>query len=115
MNPVDAMKQALEALKGHEHAELCHTLRLAIEQAEKQEPVAWLAESENYREAITTNEDHAQKIAAGHNASIRPLYTAPPQRRPLTEEEIMKACGASGDSTPVVLLARAIERKHDIK
>jgi hypothetical protein len=43
---IEAMKQALEALDGlsepYDVLKAQHALRTAIEQAEKQEPVAWL-------------------------------------------------------------------------
>ena len=41
-------------------------------------------------------------------------YTAPPQRKPLTEEEAAKACGASGNLGPLMQIVRAVERAHGI-
>ena len=41
-----------------------------------------------------------------------PVYTAPPQRKPLTEEEIGRICDAHWSLRQ---LARAIERAHGIK
>ena len=42
------------------------------------------------------------------------LYTAPPQRKPLTDEEIWEALGGI-DCTRPMLIARAIESAHGIK
>ena len=85
---IDAMKQALEALepyarqvveKGDDYEiakcdpkvdTAITALRLAIEQAERQEPVAWWHEMDG---VVDLN-------VSGHGV---PLYTAPPQRQPL--------------------------------
>jgi hypothetical protein len=92
---IEAMKQWLEALEGlvdlaHEAGFPCDraeaaitSLRQAIEQAEKQEPVAWFEESPlgEWFLAYTFNP----------NAKTEPLYTTPqPQREwvGLTDEEI---------------------------
>ena len=42
------------------------------------------------------------------------LYTTPPQRKPLTDEEIWEALGGI-DCTRPMLIARAIEAAHGIK
>jgi ABC-type branched-subunit amino acid transport system substrate-binding protein len=71
---------------------------------------------------------HKTKAAAeAWGAEPQPLYTAPPQRKPLTEEEIkplvqraMKYYGYAPEkygltaSAGFVVLARAIERAHGI-
>ncbi len=86
MNHIDTMKQALEALEngGHMTYEgLCKAkaasdaLRLAIEQAEKQEPVAWLYPA--------TGQTFNSEPPPSLKAQCRPLYTAPPQRQPEQE------------------------------
>ena len=43
-----------------------------------------------------------------------PLYTTPPQRKPLTDEEIWEVLGGI-DCTRPMLIARAIEAAHGIK
>jgi hypothetical protein len=85
---IDAMKQALEYLDSPSSKlwpagtqyNIITALRLAIEQAERQEPVAWL-----YRDAWGTLK--LSQIMPPPVGSF-PVYTAPPQRQPLTEQEI---------------------------
>ncbi len=50
-----------------------------------------------------------------HDSDVFPLFTAPPQRKPLTEEEIGIICASLGFAqiSPVEV-ARAIERAHGI-
>ena len=43
-----------------------------------------------------------------------PLYTTPPQRKPLTDEEIKAVCAETWSYDPYVI-ARAIEAAHGIK
>lgn len=81
---IEAMKQALEAWDAYDGGTLDHpmsdameALRVAIEQAEKQEPVAWM-----WSDGTTTSDpDRA-------DGAWTPLYTAPRQWVGLTEEEI---------------------------
>ncbi len=80
---VEAMKQALEALDldyasssqewDRRRIAAIAALRLAIEQAERQEPVAWQGVHD-------TTDLYWRKPVQG---DVRPLYTAPPQRQPL--------------------------------
>jgi hypothetical protein len=172
---IDAMKQALEALeaaknnhgvmllsdppqeawKFHRVSERCSTaitaLRQAIEQAEKQEPVAWegsegweslaweLCADENGEEACTEliweggpipepwgdrwmkYEYEAKRLIA-----LVQKHTSPPQRLPLTDEQIQYAFRTNsvmvddGNAYMVagkraVNIARAIEAAHGIK
>jgi hypothetical protein len=125
---ITAMKMALEALElslpervgksaetyvqeRRAHSQAITALRQAVEQAdmpkigcvnhdcdkckaaEKQEPVAWFSPSGNlYRTRY-----HA--VANGEQA-VAPLYTTPPKRKPLTDEEIeakFKKCGGKWD------------------
>ncbi len=93
---IDAMKQALDALEyiytetTEEEDKLIHAaitaLRLAIEQAERQEPVAWLWQhSETGRTRIVMPDS---VITADANwIVVGPLYlgAAPPQRQPRIE------------------------------
>lgn len=143
---LDTMKQALEALEksvstcfdryAHEQVmsrpehfinQTITALRLAIEQAEKQKPVAWTRKSELAR---------AKNLPAGYACAFWgqridrwveknqepadvPLYTAPPQRQPLTEGEILdlwKQVYEPGHQLHVLAnaITRAIERKHGI-
>lgn len=150
---IDTLKQALEALtriwedglenfpeSAHDNA--IDALRLAIEQAErlekeptkifgpgleemlnsagfykaeKVEPVAWANINKHGDITHTSNKRTAW--------AKTPLYTAPPQRDPLTEEEFDKIenrvyCRTREKGKPLGVyvreLCRAIERKHGI-
>lgn len=129
---IEAMKQALEALESTGLAwpqvkQSIAALCLAIEQAEKQEPtvkeslqvepVAWMVYTQDGQSAYVTDIPNIQK-----NQRALPLYTTPPQRQPLTDEEIREiakgyALGLAfpydGPTTPE-MFARAIERAHGI-
>jgi hypothetical protein len=100
---IEAMKQAIEALETTSsyatagwvekaHREAITSLRQAIADFEKQEPVAWMDKS-----GIT----HKHK----HFEDMTPLYTHPqPKREPLTDEY-----------HDLLALCRAIEAAHGIK
>jgi hypothetical protein len=118
---LDAMKQALEALETNHYAvadaarhldvmahnDAIDALRLAIEQAEKQEPVAWQwLNTAHFRKKLPKDAERGAWNA---------LYIAPPQRYPLTEEEIARACLPLGAAMlSFTEVARAIERAHGI-
>jgi hypothetical protein len=122
---IEAMKQALAALEvacgGRCNAEYnpcqqqeaAQALRTAISEAEKQEPVAWLFQHE---ETGLTECVDVQQVERGFEKNnprwqkIGPFYAAPPQRQPLTDEEITKMWPRES----LVAFARAIERKHGI-
>ncbi len=128
---IDAMKQALEDICG---ARLCEVnsmssrnemlrlmdsaaaaLRLAIEQAEKQEPVAWITEWNGKLSSGTVLDYKPHR--RGPSAKHIPLYTAPPQRQPLTDEEIIEHFKARVDTGSLLSLADGVgfaERKHGI-
>ena len=82
-----------------------------------QEPVAWLVYTEGGTSAYVT--DNPNDLVGAYRALA--LYTAPPQRKPLTKEEIMRAFYAA-KKTPmsirhglsVVEAARIVERAHGI-
>ena len=87
------------------------------------EPVAWgVFEGENLHDFYTLRED-AEKMAGykGSHATVMPLYTAPPQRKPLTEEEIDQITRDRWGTQLLGVMvrlhheyARAIERAHGI-
>jgi hypothetical protein len=97
---IEAMKLALEALEpvstygrvGSKDTDTAKaqqaitTLRRAIEQAQKQEPVAWLSKGGN---GIWFHEPDASLNAT-------PLYTSPPPRQPLTEEQWQEIAALTG-------------------
>jgi hypothetical protein len=129
---IEAMKLALEALElvdgyvmgKHEAME---ALRDAIEQAEKQEPVAWFTEDHREDKSATTYSKKMSERWKEKGWPVTPLYTAPPQRswQGLTDEEIKTAWSqlwydlnngkfaASDDPSrhTTVMFARAIEAK----
>jgi hypothetical protein len=110
---IDAIKAVVDLIEmggvvGQEDIVKC--LRSAIEQAERQEPVATVT-SETGAD-VTMSWWHEPALPVGTK-----LYTAPPQRQPLTDEEIADI--AFGFSALEILhddyaFARAIERKHGI-
>jgi len=114
---IEAMKQALAkfehlweiGIDAEYKVELLpeiQALRQAIEQAEKQEPVAWMVRDQvdgcRYPSAL-------KNPASSINGESKPLYTAPPSKQwiGLTDDEIAlydKRLSGSG-------VARAIEAK----
>ena len=127
---IEVMKQALEALENpFRSAELKKTLnaaaalRQAIEQAEKQEPVAWI-EHERSGTGVTHLHFNRRKPTLRDevlNPVWTPLYTAPPRKEwvGLTDEELSKIYNDlytqyTRDDVNIadfILIARAIEAK----
>jgi hypothetical protein len=132
---LDVMKQALAALEDYEPNEahkVAVALRAAIEQApwvksyaggkpnytvpeEKQEPVAYM----NQNGVI----HHADYEWLGAGNILTPLYTHPPQHKPLTDEHVLligdrlweAGHTISIPSASILWVARAIEAAHGIK
>jgi hypothetical protein len=95
--------------------EAATALRLAIEQAEKQEPMAWM-ENESF---VDSDNLWDVRVTFNQDGSGIPLYTAPPQRQPLTEEEMLEILVGIDAETKrlppgMKAFARAIERAHGI-
>lgn len=85
-------------------------------QRHEQEPVAWYyagSATEPQSVALDVDLDAAQK------ANCHPLYTAPPQRKPLSEDCIRALCDSVPDydisTCDLIKFARAIEAAHGIK
>ena len=134
------VEQALEALEQSEttvpyegfgmarreaerkHQAAITALRAALaQQAEPVEPVAWVR-LEAWKSGKYWPDDCFTALPA---EGLTPVYTPPPQRKPLTEEEIAaewqkasecasKSEGAVTTSQFVQMFARAIERAHGI-
>jgi hypothetical protein len=113
---IDAMKTALEALEFIGDAagrNAIAALRLAIEQAEKQEPVAWWREDGSI--CVDESQASAHDIPLYTDRRLIPRdYTAPPQRQPLTDEEIDALLYEYEAAYAWHQFARAIERAHGI-
>ena len=96
---------------------------LQPEQQQQAEPVAWIVDGgKKSGQLLYTHEYELELVAP--KIMCKPLYTAPPQRKPLTDAEICMAWLAIPD--PVALgskflaskeirdFARAIEQAHGI-
>ena len=121
MTKDEALKLALEAFKEINYDQAYATEIAAIKQAlaqPEQEPVAF------YVYKPTLPRGHLGNVSDGHlpwvydqdpssGYSARMLvYTTPPHRKPLTDEEIGRI---AGDSLDAWSCARAIEAAHGIK
>jgi hypothetical protein len=123
------IKQAIEAVE---------TLRQAIAEAEKQEPVAWIYpdDLERFKTSETFAPAFSLEMVSPTQGQTVPLYTSPPQRQPLSDEQIEYLIFQSGGykstqnlmSNPmqvreyielwnekIYAFARAIEAAHGIK
>ena len=116
-----AAQQALEALedfgmKHYEntgealHRDVYEALKAALAEP-VQEPVAWL----NTEDGFCTLDSPVKGIDV--MSQWAPLYTAPPQRKPLTREEAIALWADKSDGPSngeIVSFTRAIERAHGI-
>ena len=113
-----ALRMALEALHGFipylplkdeaqcgRYDQAITAIKEALAQPE-QEPVAWIY-SQGAAKVVSMN------YVAGVRAS--PLYTTPPQRKPLTDEQIAELCRSLPATQYTTAFARAIEAAHGIK
>jgi len=103
---IEAMKQALEALElvletdtkpKHEISKSITSLRQAIEQAEKQEFVAWRGYNWGHSPDDWVYRDFDDPILDGNGNNVgQPLYTTPPQRKPLPPQSPCEMTQAEG-------------------
>jgi len=144
MTDKEAMKQALEALEAYQlngSVQLFDvaitSLRQAIAELESQEPVAhsvisgalfdfmgWLtsrkerivlSSADNASPAVEAITEFARmRNLSLDDAKVQDWHTHPPQRKPLTDEDVWKALDDT-DCTRPMLIARAIEAAHGIK
>ena len=75
-----------------------------------QEPVAWMVYTEGGTSAYVT--DNPNDLVGAYRAL--PLYTSPPQRKPLTEKDIDSIWDSEKAFADIYAIARAIERAHGI-
>ena len=87
----------------------------------EQEPVAWMYDHHievGYDKHTEFNivETCARNLESENCINIRPLYTSPPKREPLSDETIAELWGDkySGKTFMVKNFARAIEKAHGI-
>lgn len=92
-------------------ADLIDEIQELLAQPE-QEPVAYL------HEGIDETGETVRRIYCHfyEHANLIPLYTAPPKRKPLSDETIAKLWGESYSGTTQMVrnFARAIEKAHGI-
>jgi hypothetical protein len=95
-----------------QHKQAITAIKEALAQPE-QEPVAWIYESVCGNDFSTCNDPPS------YAKNIRPLYTTPLQRKPLTDDEIAEFAERMEASDPTDSFwrefARAIEAAHGIK
>jgi hypothetical protein len=119
MTDQELMHQALEALDSDNpdiQLRAAAALRLAIEQAERQEPYAWAGlEPSDMPDGEDPMYDHPFFIQGIVWAATKLLEknAAPPQRQPLTDEEKAKLCKQFPDTLTFNAI-HAIERAHGI-
>jgi len=118
MTEREALKLALEALEKSHTCPLlpddCAEAITAIEEAlaqPEQEPVAWMYEVNNAHTCLDLFEPPDDAYDEG---TLHPLYTTPPQRKPLTDEEIAETLTGYRLSDAIDI-TRAIEAAHGIK
>ena len=111
----EVMKQALEFIDANADSADERDIALALRQAleTEQEPVAWI----DRHELSAIDEDFSPSVGNRKlSESDVPLYTAPPQRKPLSDEEIyaIRDAYAWHLKWGIKDFARAIEAAHGI-
>ena len=127
MTKDEALKLALEALEKYARdfgsndltVKAMYVVRQALAQPE-QEPVAWIYKGEKSFDGNKYSDEYeltaSKQVALWKDKNAKPLYTTPPQRKPLSDEEIgaiLEDVNAYG--TRLYTFARAIEAAHGIK
>ena len=129
MTKDEALKLALEALKQIDEAmpfpvaKLAQAIIKEVLAQPEQEPVAWqFMKGSNFRKH---RPDDFDDLASDGLPYWKPLYTTPPQRKPLTDKQILADetlryyFGLNGGAGPVSKQGRkivnAIEALHNIK
>ena len=118
---IEAMKQALEALKDvgvltdrewqAVHKNKANELRQAIAELESQEPVAW-----NLADKVRQDLDRQSCPDAFMRIAVESIVKHhPPQRKPLTDEQIEDLYFDGFSISKLKDFARAIEAAHGIK
>ena len=108
--------------KGVACNELCIDINKLLAEPET-EPVAWMVEwVQRYRHNDTPIMDRAVSFTKGDapavpNPNYIPLYTSPPKREPLSDEEIYTRCCAMGGSYTCIFIdgVEWAEHQHGIR
>ncbi len=115
----EAAQQTLEVLESgllvSHSSQVVTALRAALaQQAEPVEPVAWRVQRSDGQYELYFVKASAERAAECYikRPQVEPLYTASPQRKPLTEEEIERI---ARDCLDAWSCTRAVERAHGIK
>lgn len=111
---ITALRTALAEPEQHDtdcHAQgICQRSGYSIGCKPEQEPVAWMHKKTD----LLRKETNKPKGADWDSDHWTPLYTHPPQRKPLTDEEICHVVRYEAVGTSNLDIARAIERAHGI-
>ena len=122
MTTLQTLEMALEALepdRNRDHWEVARDRQKAITDIRQQiallkqqsvdEPVAWFRYETFY--------EYKNQLARCTKDCIGafPVYTTPPQRKPLTDEQIMEMYNEPRSDAEMIAFARAIEAAHGIK
>ena len=122
---ITAIKEALSSPNGEaqpeQEKERCVGCEACIDTACGRDecPKGWPKAAQPEQEPVACVVPHGAtmrlewaSVDAAHNAKIGPLYTTPPQRKPLTDEEIGAILeGVNAYGTRLYTFARAIEAK----
>jgi hypothetical protein len=107
MTKDEALQMCLEYIEtdAHERKYVRHAIKEALAKQEQGEPVAWISPNGN--------------IHFDPWLDSAPLYTTPPQRKPLTDEQIMGiariTCIGISPHEDTLNFVKAIEAAHGIK
>ena len=114
---ITAIKEALANEALEKMAENARELGLDYEPA--QEPVAWRIRCTDPMRDWVLMYRRPKTEEQFSNMEIQPLYTTPPQRKPLTDEEIMNiakvSCIGISPQEDTLNFAKVIEAVHGIK
>ena len=115
----ELLESCLDEMQYHEVPcpELVFEIKELLAQPE-QEPAAWIIQTEvegKLLEWVCTDKKHYMEAHDSIKEPI-PLYTAPPKREPLSDEEIKMKWNRLPTNTkdPIIRFARAIEKAHGI-
>jgi hypothetical protein len=118
---ITAIKEALAQPEQDLWAGATIDERWYITRKPEQEPVAWIYKGEKSFDGNKYSDEYeltaSKQVALWKDKDAKPLYTTPPQRKPLSDEEIqdlLMPVRISGDGY-YLRIARAIETAHGIK